>query len=61
MEPRLPEEIYKSHLEEKRGAAHKENLDSAKENLASTFVNGFVDAPFFLRNKTRMAPPRGGV
>merc|ERR1719182_701809 len=43
MEPRLPEEIYKTHLEEKRGAVH---LDSAKENLAATFVNAFVNAGF---------------
>merc|ERR1719191_1716510 len=43
MEPRLPEEIYKTHLEEKRGSVH---LDSAKENLAATFVNGFVNAGF---------------
>jgi 26S proteasome regulatory subunit N1 len=39
-EPRLPEDIYKSHLDDRR-ATH---LDSAKENLAATFVNAFVNA-----------------
>lgn len=43
VEPKLPEDIFKSHLEEKRGAAV---LDSAKQNLASTFVNAFVNAGF---------------
>jgi len=44
MEPKQPNEIYKTHLEEKekRGAA----LDSAKQNLASTFTNAFVNAGF---------------
>merc|ERR1719502_2520836 len=43
LEPKLPEQIYKSHLEEKRGSAV---LDSAKQNLASSFVNSFVNAGF---------------
>lgn len=43
LEPKLPEQIYKSHLEEKRSAAV---LDSAKQNLASSFVNAFVNAGF---------------
>jgi 26S proteasome regulatory subunit N1 len=41
-EPKLPEDIYKSHLETNRAA----NLDSARGNLASTFVNAFVNAGF---------------
>ncbi|KAF8933231.1 armadillo-type protein [Dissophora ornata] len=45
MEPKTPEDIYKSHLEHKRsaGAAH---VDSARQNLSSTFVNAFVNAGF---------------
>lgn len=43
LEPKLPEQIYKSHLEEKRSTAV---LDSAKQNLASSFVNAFVNAGF---------------
>merc|ERR1719473_536364 len=36
VEPKVPEDIYKSHLEEKKTSAV---LDSAKQNLAATFVN----------------------
>ena len=44
VEPKSPEEIFKSHLEEgNRGAAV---LDSAKQNLASSFVNAFVNVGF---------------
>mmetsp|Transcript_70952 Transcript_70952/g.154160 ORF Transcript_70952/g.154160 Transcript_70952/m.154160 type:complete len:882 (-) Transcript_70952:135-2780(-) len=43
LEPKLPEQIYKSHLEEKRSTAV---LDSAKQNLAASFVNAFVNAGF---------------
>jgi len=43
MEPKLPEDVYKSHLEEKRTSAV---LDSAKQNLASTLVNAFVNVGF---------------
>lgn len=42
-EPKLPEDIYKTHLEEKRNT----NVwDSAKQNLSSSFVNAFVNAGF---------------
>lgn len=40
--PRQPEDIYKSHLETTRPAT----IDSARANLASTFVNAFVNAGF---------------
>mmetsp|Transcript_17078 Transcript_17078/g.39858 ORF Transcript_17078/g.39858 Transcript_17078/m.39858 type:complete len:879 (+) Transcript_17078:79-2715(+) len=43
MEPKTPEQIYKTHLEEKRSNAV---LDSAKQNLAASFVNAFVNAGF---------------
>merc|ERR1719359_2481196 len=42
-EPKKPEQIYKSHLEEKRSTVV---LDSAKQNLAASFVNAFVNAGF---------------
>eukprot|EP00657_Telonema_sp_P-1_P011677 TRINITY_DN704_c0_g1_i1.p1 TRINITY_DN704_c0_g1~~TRINITY_DN704_c0_g1_i1.p1 ORF type:complete len:858 (-),score=260.79 TRINITY_DN704_c0_g1_i1:183-2756(-) len=42
MEAKTPEEIYKSHLSTGRSNAP----DSARQNLANTFVNGFVNAGF---------------
>ncbi|KAF9292487.1 proteasome regulatory particle base subunit [Linnemannia elongata] len=45
MEPKTPEDIYKSHLEHKRSAGAAQ-VDSARQNLASTFVNAFVNAGF---------------
>ena len=45
MEAKTPEDIYKTHLTEGRaptGAA----VDSARANLAATFVNAFVNAGF---------------
>ena len=41
--PKLPEDIYKTHLEERN---QQIVLDSAKSNLASTYVNAFVNAGF---------------
>jgi 26S proteasome regulatory subunit N1 len=41
MEPKKPEDIYKSHLEK---ASH--TVDSARANLASSYVNAFVNAGF---------------
>jgi 26S proteasome regulatory subunit N1 len=47
-EPKLPEDIYKSHLVD--GAPSKrdssQRVDSAKENLADTFVNAFVNVGY---------------
>ena len=45
MEAKLPEEIYKTHLMEGRAPAGAA-LDSARANLAATFVNAFVNAGF---------------
>lgn len=48
MEPKTPDDIYKTHLENPSrppfgtGGA----VDSARANLASSFVNGFVNAAF---------------
>uniref|UniRef100_A0A0G4GM15 Uncharacterized protein n=1 Tax=Chromera velia CCMP2878 TaxID=1169474 RepID=A0A0G4GM15_9ALVE len=44
MEPKKPADIYKTHLEERRGGSA--GLDSARENLASTYVNAFVNAGY---------------
>ncbi|KAK9447060.1 armadillo-type protein [Limtongia smithiae] len=46
MEPKVPEDIYKSHLEHTRGGPDTGNIDSAKQNLAASFVNAFVNAGF---------------
>nr|CAG8486222.1 2988_t:CDS:10 [Entrophospora candida] len=46
MEPKTPEDIYKSHLENIRPGYTSGNVDSARQNLASTFVNAFVNAGF---------------
>lgn len=42
-EPKTPEEIYKTHLENTKDSTI---VDSARHNLASTFVNAFVNAGF---------------
>lgn len=51
LEPKSPEDIYKSHLTDSSRSSRKKNtsavtVDSAKQNLASTFVNAFVNAGF---------------
>ncbi|KAI3457194.1 hypothetical protein Pfo_013857 [Paulownia fortunei] len=45
MEPKSPEEIYKAHLIDGRGSGGG-TVDSARQNLAATFVNAFVNAGF---------------
>ncbi|XP_065855782.1 26S proteasome non-ATPase regulatory subunit 2 homolog A-like isoform X2 [Euphorbia lathyris] len=45
MEPKSPEDIYKAHLLEGRASAGA-SVDSARQNLAATFVNAFVNAGF---------------
>lgn len=44
LDPKTPEDIYKSHLENSRGAGA--SVDSAKQNLANSFVNSFANAGF---------------
>jgi 26S proteasome regulatory subunit N1 len=44
LEPKTPEDIYKTHLESGRGGGTM--ADSAKHNLASAFVNAFVNAGY---------------
>ena len=43
LEPKMPEDIYKTHLENSRSSSAP---DSAKHNLATAFVNAFVNAGF---------------
>ena len=43
MEAKKPEDVYKSHLDDRNRAPP---LDSAKQNLASAFVNAFLNAGY---------------
>lgn len=45
MEAKAPEDIYKAHLLDGRASASA-TVDSARQNLAATFVNAFVNAGF---------------
>ncbi|KAF7456817.1 26S proteasome regulatory complex, non-ATPase subcomplex, Rpn1 subunit [Cryptosporidium felis] len=47
LEPKTPEEIYKTHLEDNRYSSRSMMvLDTAKQNLASTYVNALVNVGF---------------
>lgn len=48
MEPKTPEDVYKIWLEPTTPyfSILGDNIDSARQNLASSFVNGFVNAGF---------------
>ncbi|XP_071957164.1 26S proteasome non-ATPase regulatory subunit 2-like [Antedon mediterranea] len=47
MEPKVPEDIYKSHLDSRSSFGQTSSqVDSARQNLSSSFVNGFVNAGF---------------
>lgn len=41
--PKVPEDIYKSHLDNSKSVFSSAGLDSAQQNLASSFVNGFLN------------------
>lgn len=43
---KLPEDIYKSHLEAVRPTLNAATLDSARANLAASYVNGLVNCGF---------------
>jgi 26S proteasome regulatory subunit N1 len=45
LEPKTPDDIYKAHLDNTR-PGFSANVDSARQNLASTFVSAFVNAGF---------------
>ena len=64
-EAKTPEDIYKSHLEEggtgrrpvpRAGATASTGVDSAKQNLASSFVNAFLNVGF---GKDLLVTPQG--
>eukprot|EP00818_Percolomonas_sp_WS_P003022 CAMPEP_0117448368 /NCGR_PEP_ID=MMETSP0759-20121206/7362_1 /TAXON_ID=63605 /ORGANISM="Percolomonas cosmopolitus, Strain WS" /LENGTH=881 /DNA_ID=CAMNT_0005240747 /DNA_START=72 /DNA_END=2717 /DNA_ORIENTATION=+ len=44
LDPKSPEDVYKSHLEDTGSSTR--TLDSARQNLADTFVNAFANAGF---------------
>lgn len=44
--PKNPEDIYKTSHRRGRNSGLEQQVDSARANLASTFVNGFVNAGF---------------
>lgn len=46
LEPKVPEDIYKTHLIDSRATPGAGASDSARANLASTFVNAFVNLGF---------------
>jgi 26S proteasome regulatory subunit N1 len=45
LEPKHPDQIFKTHLEERKNTAAQQ-IDSAKQNLAMTYVNAFVNAGY---------------
>ncbi|KAF2721587.1 26S proteasome regulatory complex, non-ATPase subcomplex, Rpn1 subunit [Polychaeton citri CBS 116435] len=57
LDPKIPEDIYKSHLESSRTAGMTNN-DSARQNLASAFVNAFVNAGY---GQDKLMLVEGGV
>jgi len=46
MEAKTPEDVYKTHLDNVRPAFGSGSVDSARQNLASSFVNGFINTGF---------------
>jgi 26S proteasome regulatory subunit N1 len=46
MEAKTPEDVYKSHLDNVRPSYGSGAVDSARQNLASSFVNGFINTGF---------------
>ncbi|RPA75452.1 putative 26S proteasome regulatory subunit mts4 [Ascobolus immersus RN42] len=46
LDPKVPEDIYKSHLENTRGPSAATPVDTAKQTLSASFVNAFVNAGF---------------
>ena len=46
MEPKHPDSVYKSHLEKRSRYNGESDIDSAKKNLAMTYVNAFLNTGF---------------
>ncbi|XP_038998543.1 26S proteasome non-ATPase regulatory subunit 2 homolog A-like [Hibiscus syriacus] len=59
MEPKSPEDIYKAHLLDGRASAGA-SVDSARQNLAATFVNAFVNVGFG-QDKLMTAPADSSI
>ncbi|KAE8703079.1 26S proteasome non-ATPase regulatory subunit 2 [Hibiscus syriacus] len=59
MESKSPEDIYKAHLLDGR-ASTGASVDSARQNLAATFVNAFVNAGFG-QDKLMTAPADSSI
>eukprot|EP00471_Norrisiella_sphaerica_P011214 CAMPEP_0184505640 /NCGR_PEP_ID=MMETSP0113_2-20130426/53093_1 /TAXON_ID=91329 /ORGANISM="Norrisiella sphaerica, Strain BC52" /LENGTH=899 /DNA_ID=CAMNT_0026895339 /DNA_START=51 /DNA_END=2750 /DNA_ORIENTATION=- len=59
-EAKTPEDIYKTHLADsvsnRLQRSRPANVDSARKNLADSFVNGFVNAGF---SKDKIVTPKG--
>lgn len=43
LDPKVPEDVYKSHLENAKFGGGIGSIDSAKQNLAASFVNAFLN------------------
>ena len=46
MEPKHPESVYKTHLEQRSRYHADGEIDSAKKNLALTYVNAFLNTGY---------------
>ncbi|ODQ77118.1 hypothetical protein BABINDRAFT_104969 [Babjeviella inositovora NRRL Y-12698] len=46
LDPKVPEDVYKSHLESTKFGIGSGSVDSAKQNLAASFVNAFINMGF---------------
>lgn len=46
LDPKVPDDIYKSYLEDSRFSFGSGSIDSAKQNLAALFVNAFINMGF---------------
>lgn len=46
LEPKHPEDIFKSHLEDKKAIANESKIDSYKMNMASSIASSFINAGF---------------
>lgn len=43
LQPKVPEDIYKSHLESSKASFNKSSMSSAQQNLAEFIVNGWLN------------------
>lgn len=57
LEPKVPEDIFKSHLQDSLRVPVK--MDTARQNLASVFVNAFVNTAFCNDKLMNVGNPEG--